>query len=255
MKTYCLAALSLLVSIPLFAQTRSFDSIFPNLASDIRNAAFSQGGYIESAKTASKGNLVGSQGIDPEITGTVLGKKPGFLVESLVVIPANKTMLEIYNVLGNIRDLKGRLYTSHTRNERVPLFEDATRIESAKKNNPIPDPRPASSIPRTETVYIMLKDTNFGTSYYRGNMAQDSFGIRYCLTNNKSLTYFLIPVIKEEKFTAQLYFEPIKEGILIYSIAGADVSDFVSSKIDMPSAISKRLAVIISWAADGLRGN
>ncbi|MDR2257702.1 MAG: hypothetical protein LBE14_00980, partial [Treponema sp.] len=60
------------------------------------------------------------------------------------------------------------------------------------------------------------------------------------------------PVIKEEKFIAQLYFEPITEGVLVYSIAGADVSDFVASKIHMPSAIAKRLAVIISWVVDGI---
>jgi hypothetical protein len=81
-------------------------------------------------------------------------------------------------------------------------------------------------------------------------MVLDQRGLRYSLSNNKSLTYFLIPVIKEEKFTAQLYFEPIQEGILIYGLAGADVSNFVSSRIDMASAISKRLAVIISWVAD-----
>jgi hypothetical protein len=62
-------------------------------------------------------------------------------------------------------------------------------------------------------------------------------------------------VIKEEKFIAQLYFELIQEGILIYSIAGADVSDFVSSRIDMSSAISKRLAVIIAWVAEGITKN
>jgi hypothetical protein len=59
-------------------------------------------------------------------------------------------------------------------------------------------------------------------------------------------------VIKEGNFTAQLYIEPIEEGILIYSIAGADISDFFASKIDMDSAIIKRLAVIVSWAADGI---
>jgi hypothetical protein len=62
-----------------------------------------------------------------------------------------------------------------------------------------------------------------------------------------------IPVIKEEKFTAQLYFEVIKEGILIYGLAGAEVSDLISTRIDMPSAIRKRLEVIISWVTVGLK--
>jgi hypothetical protein len=177
-------------------------------------------------------------------------------VESLLVVPLENrkiNLLDVYNALGNIRGLKGRLYRSHTRDEEVPLFEDATRLESAGKANPIPDPGPASRLPDSETIYIRLKDVNFGNSHYRGDMSLDEFGLRYRLSNNKNLTYLFIPVIREEKFTAQLYFEIIEEGVLVYSIAGADVSGFVSSRINMPSAISKRLAVIISWVADGIK--
>jgi len=101
---------------------------------------------------------------------------------------------------------------------------------------------------------MRLKDANFGNSYYRGDIALFRNGLRYSLTNNKNISYFFITVIKEEKFTVQLYFEVIAEGILIYSLAGTDVSDFISSRIDMPSAINKRLAVIISWAAEGITG-
>jgi hypothetical protein len=161
-------------------------------------------------------------------------------------------LLDVYNALGNIRALKGRLYHSATRDQDIPLFEDATRIAGAKKTSPIPDPGPASSIPLSETVYLRIKDVNFGNSYYRGDIHRDTFGLLYRLSNYKNLTYLFIPVIREEKFIAQLYFEPIAEGVLVYSIAGADVSDFVASKIDMPSAIAKRLAVIISWVVDGI---
>jgi hypothetical protein len=136
----------------------------------------------------------------------------------------------------------------------VPLFEEVTRIESPRKNTPIADPPPASRIPASETIYMRLKDANFGNSFYRGDITLFQRGLRYSLTNNKNISYYFIPVIKEERFTVQLYFEVISEGILIYSLAGADVSDFVSSKIDMPSAINKRLAVIISWVAEGITG-
>jgi hypothetical protein len=132
------------------------------------------------------------------------------------------------------------------------MFEEVTRIESARRNNAIADPSPASAVPRSETVYLRLKDVNFGTSFYRGDMTLSRYGMSYSLSNFKSLTYLLIPVIREEKFTAQLYFEPIDEGILIYGLSGADVSGFVSSRIDMASAISKRLTVIISWVAEGI---
>jgi hypothetical protein len=158
----------------------------------------------------------------------------------------------VYNALSAIRGLAGRTYHSATRRKEIPLFEDATRLESAAKNTPVPDPGPAAAVPPSETVYVRLKDANFGNSHYRGEVAIDHYGLRYRLSNNRNLNYLFIPVIKAEQFTALLYFEPIEEGILIYSIAGADVSDFVSSNIDMPSAISKRLAVIVSWVADGI---
>jgi hypothetical protein len=177
-----------------------------------------------------------------------------FIVESLQVIPHTQgaSLLSVYNALGNIRGLKGRLYNSSTRSKDIPLFVDATRLESEKKNVPVPDPISASKLPSSETVYIRLKDVNFGRSFYRGEMKLAPYGLRYSLSNYKNLSYLFVPVIKEQKFTAQLYFEPVQEGILIYSIAGADVSDFVASRIDMASAISKRLAVLIAWVAEGI---
>jgi hypothetical protein len=245
-------------AFPLFAELRSFDAIFPGLPGNIRSAALSDGGYIGTSVKATGLKSItgfGTAKIDQQIAGAVLSKQPGFLVESLLVIKTrNTSLLSVYNALGNIRGLKGRLYSSHSRSKDIPLFEDATRLESEKKNVPIPDPRPAGSLPSSETVYIRLKDVNFGNSYYRGEVKMAQYGLRYSLSNYKNMSYLFVPVIKEEKFNVQLYFEPIQEGILIYSIAGADVSDFVSSRIDMPSAISKRLAVIIAWVAEGITG-
>ena len=243
-----------ILTVPLISQERGFDQIFPNLPQEIRLSAFSENGYIRSFERSSAANMIGSSNnnLNPEILGHVLNKSPGFLVEHLLVIPRSRTLLDVYNALGNIRDLKGREYQSHSRGESV-LFEDATRIESVQRNNPVSDPAPALAVPRTETLYIRLRDINFGTTFYRADMTLDQSGLRYILTNNRNMTYLFIPVIREEKFTAQLYFEPIQEGILLYSIAGADVSNFISNRIDLPSAIRKRLEVIISWVADGLK--
>jgi hypothetical protein len=246
-------------AFPLFAQARSFNAIFPGLPENVRSAVFSSEGYIRSSEKSTGLKTMSGTGtstIDPQIAGAVLSIQPGFVVESLRVIPQTQgiSLLGVYNALGNIRGLKGMLYNSRSKNKDVPLFEDATRLQSEKKNTPIPDPGPASKLPSSETVYIKLKDVNFGNSYYRGEVKLAQYGLRYSLSNYKNVSYLFVPVIKEEKFTAQLYFEPIQEGILIYSIAGADVSDFVSSRIDMASAISKRLAVIIAWVAEGISG-
>jgi len=247
-----------LTLFPLAAQ-RSFNDIFPQIPSAVREAAFSNEGFYQSTKKIQTSVLVGSSqsAIEPHIIETIFLMQPGFLVESILVVPGKAdeySLLDVYNALGKIRGLKGRLYHSTTRNENIPLFEDVTRIESAQKNNPIPDPAPASRIPSSETIHMRLKDVNFGNTYYRGDMTLVPHGLRYSLSNNKNITYFFIPVIREERFKVQLYFESIAEGILIYALAGADVSDFVASKVDMPSAISKRLAVIISWVAEGISG-
>ena len=262
MTTKCyLSIFMLFLTLPLGAQTRSFNAIFPGLPPEIRKSVFSGEGYLKSENAASVNNLIGNgpNGLMPGITKNVTdkikgkGKESACFVEALVVISGNKSLLEVYNALGKIRGLKGRMYESHSRGESVPLFEEATRLESAKKNTPVPDPSPASTIPKTETVYIRLKDTNFGNSFYRGDMVLDKNGLEFTLTNFKNISFMLVPVIKEEKFIAQLHFEIIDEGILVYSIAGAEVSDFVASRIDMPSAIRKRLGVIISWVTDGLK--
>jgi len=248
----------LLVIAGVFSQSRSFNDIFPDIAPAVRQTAFTNEGYSKSAENVPRSALVGSiSGIDPQIIDSVFVKKPGFLVEAIKVIPDagnGYSLLDVYNALGNIRGLKGRLYNSFTRKERVPLFEEVTRIESPKKNIPVADPPPASGIPASETVYMRLKDANFGNSFYRGDIALFQRGLRYSLTNYKNISYYFITVIKEEKFTVQLYFEVITEGVLIYSLAGAEVSDFVSSRIDMPSAINKRLEVISSWASEGITG-
>jgi hypothetical protein len=261
---YFYSLLQLSAQTALMPEKRSFSDIFPGIAPAVSQAAFSNEGYSKSAENVHRSSLIGSgqgsafvSGIDPKIIDSVYVKKPGFLVESIKVIPGAESgysLLDVYNAIGNIRGLKGRLYHSNTRNESIPLFEEVTRIESSKKNTPVADPPPAARIPPSETIYMRLKDVNFGNSYYRGDITLFQRGLRYSLTNNKNITYFFITVIKEEKFSVQMYFEVISEGILIYSLAGADVSDFVSSRIDMPSAISKRLSVIISWAAEGITG-
>ena len=239
------------------AAVRSFDEIFPTLSADARKAAFGNGGYFKSYKV-SVTDIIGStqSKIEPHIIDAVLNKNPGYLVETILVIPdaANKySLLDVYNALGKVRALKGRLYHSHTRKEDIPLFEEVTRIESDKKNVPVGDPPPASRIPPSETVYMRIKDANFGNSFYRGDLTLERRGLRYSLTNFKSLTK-IITAIKAEKFTAQLYIEPISEGILIYALAGADVSSAAAAIVEPTSAIGKRLAVILEWITDGITG-
>ena len=234
---------------------RSFDDLFPGIGESKKREVFSEAGFIRSLEKNESFELTPAPGSGIDLYSTVMKTNPSFFAESLLVIPYNGKMwdkLDAYNALGKISDLKGRLYRSHSRNAEVPLFEDATRLESGKKTNPVPDPAPSKELPLSETVYIRLKDVNFGNSYYRGDVSTSPYGVTYKLTNFKTLSYLLFTVMKEEKFSAILYMEPLAEGMLVYSITGADASNFISNRIDIPSAIEKRLAVFIAWIRDGL---
>ena len=235
---------------------RSFSDIFYTLGEEQKREVFGPDGIMRSLRVDQSLEFIPAPNSGINLRSAVMETGPSYLAESLLVIPYQGRVLDrldAYNALGNIRDLQGRLYESHSRGEAVPLFEDATRIESGKRNNPIPDPPPASRLPASETVHIRLKDVNFGNSYYRGDMSAYPYGIIYSLTNTRNLSFMVFPVIREGNFIAVLYMEPLVEGMLVYSMAGADASDFVANMVHIPSAITKRLAVFIAWISDGLK--
>ena len=258
LKSRICALAILTLSAPLFAELRSFETVFPGLPAEIRTAVFSEGGYIKSSEIADFSLIGGDDGarLDPRIRSAVLDTRPPFVVEALRVIPLTPNtagLLEVYNALGKIRALKGRPYFSETRQKQIPLFEDAARLESAKKNTPVPDPAPAAAVPLTETVYIRLKDANFGNCYYAISFTTNRQGILYRIQNFRALSFGPIPVMKARAFTALFYLEPVEEGLALYCLVGAEVSDFIGRHVDMPSSLDKRLNVLIEWLLDGLR--
>jgi hypothetical protein len=241
----------------VFAQDRSLEDIYPGLDQGKREQIFA-GVVTEAREKDPKLYMQPAGEIGAKIAGMATANlRPTCLVESLTVIPyLDKPvgLLDIYNAMGKVRDLKGRLYHSFTRDENVPLFEDATRVESSKKTRAIPDPAAASALPRSDRFYVCLKDINFGNSYYQADIGVEEYGLLYGLSNFKSLSYGIIPVIKEKKFSAQFYVEPISEGVLVYSVAVAEVSDFIAGRINIPSAIRKRIEVILGWLIDNIAG-
>jgi hypothetical protein len=245
----CLAAYS------VFGQRRSFDDLFPGLDPGQKQRAFS-GILTETRDRDFQLRLAPSGEPGTKIAGFVLADmRPACLIEFLTVVPyldAPLELLDLYNAMGNIRGLRGRLYHSATRDENIPLFEDATRVQGPKNLAPLPDPANAAVLPAADQVYIRLKDVNFGNSYYQGDISVASGGLLYGLTNFRSLSYGIIPVIKAGKFTAQFYTEPLAEGILVYSAAAAEVGGFVAEMVSVSSAIRKRIEVILGWLLDSI---
>jgi hypothetical protein len=257
LKRFFFLSLLCLAAYSVFGQRHSFDDLFPKLDPAKKERAFS-GILTETRVEDLYLHLSPSGELGREIAGFVLGDiSPACLVEFLMVIPyldAPLEKLDLYNAMRKIRDLKGRLYHSATRDENIPLFEDATRVQAPNKLTRLPDPEKAAVLPATERIYIRLKDVNFGNSYYQGDISALPEGLLYSLANFKSLSYGIFPVIKERKFKAQFYTEPIAEGVLVYCAATAEVGDFVSGMADVTSAIRKRIEVILGWLVDNIAG-
>ena len=235
---------------------RSFNELFPGIGEEQRAAVFSEGGLIRPLGDNESLKMIPALSLGVDFHTIVMQNTPNFLVEILAVVPhARRTLnkLDAYNVLGRVRDLQGRLYFSHTRQEEVPLFEEVTRLESGTRIIPIPDPPPASEVPLLETVFMRIKDVNFGNTFYRGDFSVHPYGLIYRIVNFRSINMLFVTVMREENFSATLYMEPLTEGMLIYAVAGASVSDFVAKRIDIPSSITKRAAVFLGWVSDGLR--
>jgi hypothetical protein len=251
------ALLLFLTGSIIFAQGRSLGDIYPDMDQEKREQILA--GVVTEAREKDPNLYMQPAGkIGLKIAGLVAANmRPACLVESLTVIPYQGKpveLLDVYNAMGKVRDLKGRLYHSFTRDENVSLFEDSTRVESPKRTRAIPDPAAARTLPQSDRIYVCLKDINFGNSYYQADIDVEEYGLLYGLSNFKSLSYGIIPVIREKKFNAQFYVEPLAEGVLVYSVAVAEVSDFIAGRISIPSAIRKRIEVILGWLIDNIEG-
>jgi hypothetical protein len=238
----------------IFAQTRTLETLFPGTDAAVLKAARS-GGYSHPIKTTGGAAFTVKPVNEISAVFSVKQASPLYIIESLLVLKNDRpvTKLDVYNALRRISTLKGRQYFSTTRNTTTVLFEDASVIaddKSLKKQN---DPPTASSMPRSETIFITVDDANFGNCYYTAKINTDGAGIKYSLTNFRSINYLLVPAIKPGDLLIELYIEPLAEGVLIYGLAGITVSSLADRSVDIPSTITKRLDVIYQWIGDNIK--
>lgn len=246
------------ITIPvfcLFPQQRHFSDLFPTISAEQRNAVFSAERYLYYGNKSENLTLMPKIGEPLGISKASLGKKPGFFVEALQVVPQkNIPLLRIFNALEKIQNLKGKTYYSSTSKKRLPLFSDAVRLLGPDKTNSfLPDPPLSSLMPLEKTMYVRLTDTRFGHCYFEISFRNNNQGILYRIDNFKPLTFGPITVVKEKTMTVLLYIEPVEEGLALYCLAGAEVSDFITKYVDIPSALNKRMEIFIDWLLEGIK--
>ena len=243
----------LIFEVPHF-ELRSLDTIFPNLSWIDRLLALSDEGLKLSFGKDESPSIIPNPDLGINLLDPVMKKNPSHLIEALAVVPYNAReldLLDIYNALGRIERLKD--YTASFNGNYYYIFTESTRIESARNRRAVSDPPPAVTLPFSDTMYLRLREFSFGNLFIRADISISMYGITYSMTNFLDVRYFILPIMRAERFVTILYLEPVKEGVLIYCMSGFYLPGFIADRVNLTPNINRRIEVFINWITDGLR--
>ena len=244
----------LIVEVSPIIETRSFSDIFPDIPPNEKEWAMSDTGLKYAFEKDGSPTLIPHPDSGIDLLGSIMQRKPSHIIETLAVVPYSKRelgLLDIFNALGRIEKLKDHSIPVNGRD--FYIFTDTTRIEGARNRKPIPDPPPAETLPYAQTMYLRFTDKYMGDLYIRGDISVSLYGITYSITNYTDIRYSLFRIMKAERYLSAIYFEPVKEGILIYSLTGLYLPGFIASRINLTPNINVRISALISWVTEGLK--
>jgi len=235
---------------------RTLNDLFPNLNANQRRNVLSEGGMRNIFFAREKPIFVPASNSGINIMADVMKRTPVQLIETLLVVPYRTrtlTKLDAYNAISQVEKLSTHL-VRQSRGVDIPLFAEAVRLEGTSRNSYVPDPPPATVLPSSETIHLRIRDYYFGNTYFRGEFKENEHGVTLELTNFLAVWYLVFPVMGAEKFAMVIYMEPIREGMLVYGLAGIDIPEFIAAKINLASNINRRVRIIINWISENLRG-
>jgi hypothetical protein len=244
---------NLIFEVPVF-ETRSFDELFPGFTVYQRRMAFSNNGMRYFFTKNSPSRITPNPDLEINLFSSIMEKNPSHLIEALVVVPYNEKefdLLDIFNALGRIGNIKD-YYIPINNHEYYP-FTESTRLVSNRNRRAIPDPLPADNLPFSETIYARLNEVNMGNLFLRIDTSVSMYGLTYRITNFTDILYYIVPVMKAERYLTIIYLEPIKEGVLIYSLTGFYLPNFIAERVNITSSVNRRVQIFTNWIVDGLK--
>jgi hypothetical protein len=243
----------MILEVPAF-ETRSFNDVFPGFSQRQKASIMNGIGIRRIIEKDDPPMLVPSPASKVDLLSRVMAKKPSHIIEALILLPYVKReldFLDIYNALGRVKNIQD--YTISVRDEKIKIFTDTTRLESAQKRKPIPDPPPTDKLPLSETMYILFTDKYMGDLYLRGDLSMSVYGITYSLTNFRDVTFAIFRIMKAERLAATIYLEPVKEGLLIYSVSGLYIPGFIAQRENLTADMNVRVTILLNWIIDGIK--
>ena len=244
---------SFVFEVPAYV-SRSLDEVFPNFSQRQKRMLIEDQGLRYHFTRNESPTLIPNPDLEINLLSSVMRKNPSHLIEALVVVPYNEKefdLLDIYNALGRIEKIKD--HSIPVGGNDLNIFTESTRLENARNRRAVSDPSPATSLPFSETMHLRLKEYSFGNLFLRGEISISTHGITYSMTNFTDVRYFLVPIMKAERFTTIIYLEPIEEGVLIYNITGFYLPGFIADRVNLTPNINRRIQIFINWITEGLR--
>lgn len=243
---------TLIFEAPVF-ETRSFDDIFPNFTRLQRARALNPQGIRNHFLKDESPTIVPNPDLGIDLLERVKNTNPSHIIEALVVLPYNEkeyNLLDIYNAVGRIENIKDTPVIVNGNDYFV--ITESTRIAGSQNRRAIPDPSPSKTLPIAETMYLRLKESTIGNLFIRGEILVGLHGITYSMTNFLDVRYFLLPLMRAERFITIIYIEPVKEGILLYNMTGFYLPDFIADRVNLTPNINRRIQVFVNWISDSL---
>jgi len=238
-----------------FAGIRSLKEIYPNLTSVMRRLLTSEmGGLRNALEKNDLPKLLPDPASGIDLYSGVMKRNPSHLIEALVLVPYNEReldFLDIYNAFGMIGEIKKQEVLNNS-GRNINSFLESTRLNNARNRRPIPDPPPSDTLPYSETMYLRLVDRYIGDLYIRGEISFTLYGIIYDMTNFRDVTFSIFSIMKAERFSAVIYLEPVREGILIYSMSGLYLPGFLAKRVNLTPNMNRHVSVLLSWVIEGL---
>jgi hypothetical protein len=243
----------LILEVPGF-EPRSFNDVFPGLSRIQRANVMNGGGARNAFIKSGSPTLIPNPDSGINLISGILAKNPSHIIEALVLVPYNMRvldLLDIYNALRKIKKIQD--HTVSIRGNNIKIFKETTRLESAQRRRPVPDPPRADILPFSETTYLRFVDQYMGDLYIRGNITISAYGITYSLSNFRDVFFSIFRIMKAESFSAAVYLEPVKEGMLIYGMSGIYIPEFIAQRVNLTPNMNIRITALINWIAEGLR--
>ncbi|MCL2410494.1 MAG: hypothetical protein FWC97_02510 [Treponema sp.] len=248
----------LVIEVAPEIELRSFDDIFPYFTRSERRMAMDEWGLRNAIERGESPmiNPDSNSGID--LLSRVRAKNPSHIIEALIVIPHSAyserefDVLDIYNALGRISKIQDQTFRLRS-GGTAHIFAETTRVESAQNRRPISDPSPSDTLPFSETMFLRFTDRHIGSIYLRGDLSFGMHGLNYSLTNFRDINFSIFRVMRAERVSINLYLEPIKEGVLVYSVTGLALPGFLVNRMNLTPNINVRIYSLKNWIAEGLR--